>query len=219
MEKKDKSAKKSQDKIWRKKFVINQKLDQIIKGKLSWCNLQPSVSPCALSRCCFQAVCALPAYMHLWGQTWHLCMGKKTGYGTAPVSSSSFIFCISVAVQGAVAYLVSTFDSNDTELFSCLRLPCVTSCKNSSDKHESLNGSLWTLKQNFSVLLLCSEPSSHFFFFCISLRTWKWHKIHIRSSVSICLAKFLHINLFGRNDKNQSARPAAYDCQVTQIQQ
>lgn len=214
------SAKKFRIKSGGKKFVLNQKLDQAIKGKLSWYDLQPAVSPAVHYLAVVFRLCALHAHMHLWGQAWHLCMGKKQVMAQHRWVFS-FYLCRSVAVQGAVAYLVSAFHSNDTELFSCLRLPCVTSCKVSSDKMKASTAACerWSKTSRFYSSALSLHYNHFFFFFFISLWLWKWHKIHIRSSVSICLAKFLHINLFGRNDKNQSARPAAYECQVTQIQQ
>lgn len=64
----------------------------------------------------------------LQGQEWHYCMGKsRLWHNTGDFSP--FYLCRSVAVQGSVAYLVSALDSNDKQPFSCLGLPCVTSCK------------------------------------------------------------------------------------------
>ena len=113
-----------------------------------------------------------------------------------------------------------------TQLFSCLRLPCVTSCKKSSEKDESLNGSLakcWSKTSRFY-----SEP----FLTSLSLsacgRGGKENKrellMYVCTAACRCVwqkKKCLHINLFGRNDKNRRVWGwcAEYDCQVTQIQQ
>lgn len=110
-------------------------------------------------------LCALLAHMHLWGQAWHLCMGKKQVMAQRRWVFSVYL-CRSVAVQGAVAYLVSAFHSNDTELFSCLRLPCVTSCKVSSDKMKASTAACerWSKTSRFYSSAL-SLHYNHFFFF------------------------------------------------------
>lgn len=49
-----------------------------------------------------------------------------------------------------------------------------------------------------------------FFFLFVDVKVAQENaRVHIHSGVEICLAKSLHINLFGRNDKNQSVRTAA----------
>lgn len=76
----------------------------------------------------------------------------KTGYGAAP---SPFYLCRSVAVQGAVAYLVSASDSSDTHspfpVSGCHVSLLVKSPHRERRKPQRQPRK--TLKQNFSVLL------------------------------------------------------------------
>lgn len=213
-----KKIKKIQDKIWWEKFVINPKLDQIIKGKLSWYNLQPSVSPAVhyLQAVCFACLHALMrsnmAPLHgKENRLWH-----STGEFFSP-----FIFAD--LWQFKVLWLIwsvplTAMTQSSFPVWGC-HVSLLVKTLQTKMKASTAACERWSKTSRFYSSALSLHHNHFFFFLFISLRSWKWHKIHIRSSVSICLAKFLHINLFGRNDKNQSARPAAYDCQVTQIQQ
>lgn len=102
--------------------------------------------------------------------------GQKMGYGTAQASFFFHIYlCRSIAAQDVVAYLASAFDSNDTLLFSCLRLPFVTSCKTDETKAST-------------------APCEHLGFTALfsSLTDWSWENgprkiacIHIHNAVKI----------------------------------
>ena len=96
-----------------------------------------------------------------------------------------------------------------TQPFSCLRLPCVTSCKKSSEREtKASTAASWTLKQNFSVLLWALGLQPRLYQFVVG---GNWHKkikenyscTYPQRRVDAFGKKNLHINLFGRNDKNQ----------------
>lgn len=100
--------------------ALNQNLHQIIRVQLSRNNLGVlGVSArLAIGLRSLPSGCLLSCLLHmrLRGQAWHLSMGNRTGYGTARLL---FICCRSVAAQGAVAYLVSAFDSSSFPVSGC----------------------------------------------------------------------------------------------------
>lgn len=150
------------------------------------------------------------AHKRLRGQAWHLCMGK-TGYGAAP---SPFYLCRSVAVQGAVAYLVSASDSSDTHspfpvsgchvslLVKSPHRETKASTAASQDVEAKLLG--FTLSPTLQALLyqlvVVGETGARKIkenYSCTYAR---------RRVDAFGKKKCLHINLFGRNDKNRRVR-------------
>lgn len=138
------------------------------------------------------------------------CMGK-TGYGAAP---SPFYLCRSVAVQGAVAYLVSASDSSDTHS----PFP-VSGCHVSllvKSPHRETKAST-AASQNVEAKLLgftLSPTLQALLYQLVVVGETGARKIKENYSCTYARRrvdafgkkKCLHINLFGRNDKNRRVR-------------
>lgn len=125
----------------------------------------------------------------LQGQEWHCCMGKsRLWHNTGDFSP--FYLCRSVAVQGSVAYLVSALDSNDKQPFSCLGLPCVTSCKSPQTSRRKPQRQFASVEAK----LLGITPRLHYNHSLSACGCESGTKkcLCTYDAVSICLAKFLH---------------------------
>lgn len=193
----------------------------MIKGKLSWYNLQQChrlfIILLFSSGCVLCSLTCDYEVMHgtsVWGKNrlWHS-TGEFSPFIFADLWQLKKLWLIWSVPLTAMTH--SSFPVSGCHLSLLVKRPDKTKASTAACEHWNKTSRFYSsalslhynhfLKKNF--LRVCGCESG----------TGKCSRTYIHSGVKICLAKSLHINLFGRNDKNQSVRTAAsagYDCQV-----